>query len=233
MKKIVVSTLTLVASMISLSAQAGASAHLPYIGFSSETRQLELAPGFGGENFAKRLPETSLLLGYRMNDYFSLEIGHQFGTTITRTTGANSGEILFGTTIPALENLFTENRIKTSSTYASLYGSLPLNNQISLNASAGFALFKSRASFRAIGDENGLFLPQDIFTRHFPAKRIIPQFGGGLSLALTKQFTLRFDTRYQLTSKLKHIRASEVGSAYQMSYKNNLIYSLGLIYQIR
>lgn len=212
------------------------SDYVPNFGFSGETRNLDMVPGFGSGMFAKRIPQSNLYLGYDLGEYFSVDLGNQFSPTITRTATSRRSEMFLGRMLPANFDYITENRIKFNGTYLNLTAKVPLMyNQAQLALTIGANALKATTKVTIIGNQTGLY-PQNSnlrVTEYFASRRVIPQFAAGLTINLNQNFKLQLSSIYQITSRLKNLTPDKAGvnQLFRISFKNSVIYSLGIRYQ--
>ncbi len=224
-KNVVRGTLVGVVALITTTS-AGALGNT-YFGVDLQQRELSLVRGFGDSLFAKRIPQANAYLGLRVNEHLSFEVGHQFNQANTRTLASDFDTVLLGVQLPNNEFYVTENKFKFNATHINVVGRFPVSTKATALGSLGLMSFSVNSRIRYIGDENSIFIPEDVFSEHYRSRKLVPQLGFGFEYACNEDLQLRFAASYQWLSTFKNIVPKEQSST-RMSFKDSMVFGIGL-----
>lgn len=214
------------------------SPSLPYVGADVYQRNVNMVKGMGSESLPNRMPQGNLYIGTWLNDYIGVEGGWMF--TEHKSRVAYNNAMAFGFTLDPNaappEFRVAKNTLTIKGPHLDVVGQMPIGCKLRLLGSVGLSILKITATNYTLATEAGITPVADAedTKKRFASKRAIPTFGIGIMYPLSKMFTVRLLARYEMTSKFKNMQGKlPDGSAsdLKLSFKNNLLFGLGIACQ--
>lgn len=235
---------TMICVMFSSKSVATEFLFKPYIAVDRAQRAVNMVSGYGQELFPARMSENDILIGFKVNDYFGVEGGWSFSETATRTALIQGATTQFG--IPDIANsdednpnnpndiLVTQNSLRFRNINLDLVGYVPtIIPCTTILLKVGVDISKITAISRRLADNVGP-LPTEaqsdtLFV--FSSRTVVPKISAGVQYQLLDSLALRGLFGYTLTSKFKNMVPKNRQSIGRISFKNNTMASLGLVFQ--
>ncbi len=234
-------TLAILATpIIMLSATSAVAGHklwdsatmAPYVGFEAQWRHMNFDAGRGDNLFNHNSPQGNLFVGLQLNKYLGVEGGYQATSRKTRSTFAEAGDVVAGTTLIAGEAARFDSTMYIHGPHINITGTYPIckDYKLDLIGLVGMARLQAKFTRSATWTSQNGFLPAPA-TRKFQKKRSVLKLGAGLQHMLTDKWGVRGMVVFENTSRLDAPAVSTNGGIVQpgqfISAKNTVNYSFG------
>lgn len=123
-----------------------------YVGADAQIRRMKFKEGFGAELLHKTHPQGNLYAGFKLNENFAFEVGHESIVTRTCDSTLISGQCAAGTNIPDnFEPITFKTKAKIKGPHFSIIGFYPFEDYpVQLLAGIGISSYKGTAERKTI-----------------------------------------------------------------------------------
>lgn len=219
----------------------------PEVGVDFGFTKTEFSKDNGDKMFSRRQIPMSIFMGVNFTDNLGMEVGYSGTKKKEREVRLDAGEFAPGgdavtTLIPGQYHLYNTST-SIDQPYVAMKWQHRLYNESSFYFAAGFAYTTMHLSWENIYDSSvaaGAGGPPaaDVKARRSQAiaiSKLIPIIKAGVYVPITNAFSLRFIATWSQTNKLQRcidkVNAMN-GNAMLLKRKNNIQYSIGLVYTI-
>lgn len=222
--------LTLISSsVLALDVKELFSGIKPYVGANAQVRRMDYKAGFGDNLLQHHSPQGNLYGGLKFREELGLEAGYEATSTRTRTVGANTGDVINGTTLSALNSpsaFKSKHKIKGPHVDLMGYYSFPDRAPVQLLGGIGVSFVKTTFARTTLAMGG---VPMN-FTRTFSAHKALLRLTGGLQYNMNENWGGRLTVGWVNTSRML-ILADDNGRGNPMiKPKNSFVYGLGTLW---
>ncbi len=201
---------------------------VPYIGADAKWSHMSFCKGEGNNLIKRDYPQGNFYGGAKFNDWVAFEAGYESTTKKTKSVTLNSGDNLYGQTIPSFfPDIKNTAKSKIHGFHANVVGFYPVSEayRLSLIGSLGLSQVKLRVS-NVLAYSATL---QDSF--QFVSRRWIPRVNVGVQHMLDAQTGLRAMVGWERTGAFKNMTTAEF--KYVASAHNTTNFGLGVFYNFK
>ncbi len=223
-----------------------------YAGIDLQQRQIIFGKNYGKEAFAKRGFQNNVYVGYRLSDFFGLEVGYQSSQKELKTTVMTDSQYILGQWFApdpfGVDNNFiaAETTVRMQGPHLNVIGFMPIyKDKTELIASAGITSLTVKLQYRQLNAlidsvPEGGYTAADIAktTNIFSSKRIIPRLMMGVQHRFMESIGVRATLGYELTGRFKQMASKNPrkpastllpgNGALRASLRNSITYGLGV-----
>jgi hypothetical protein len=214
----------------------------PEIGIDIGFTNLQFYQNQGDKLLNRKQLPISAFFGFNITENAGIEIGYGEARRRHKTVTLEGGEYAPGA-IPINRGQFQvyDTSISTSLPYVSFKYKYPIiKDRLNLFAAVGVTMFKLHASWENIEDSRGPLgtIDRSSRTYDYTIRKNLPLVRIGSYYELNKSFSLRFIATWTQVSKIEEcigIRENgwlTNGIPITLKNKNNVTYSLGIVYKI-
>jgi hypothetical protein len=216
-----------------------------YVGIDGQVRLINFKQDYGGNILKNHYPQANVFGGLMFGQNYGIEAGYEFSKQQYTVSRDNPREVVLGRPIPlrdprntgiVYDNSYSSSKINGIN--VNVIGLLPIQQNIQLIGSIGFANLKLRAknifTHTIITDFPLLELPiTDVYSDHvnYNKRKTVLRLSGGIKLRLNDCISMRALLSWENTSKLqaKAIDSVTKGKVLGMAKpKNSFQYGIGL-----
>lgn len=197
----------------------------PYIGADIQIRKMPFKQEFGDDLFKKKSMQGNFYLGFKVNENFGFEIGHQVADKKDRNTVTSAAPRLgkVQNILPGFKETGTR-QIKGWN--LSLVSFLPLSTEYKISAIGMVGLSSLEVRLKDVVVLPGVALNLHRETK-FKQRKSVLRLGGGVQKMFSDSFGVRTTVVWENTSRFNNVTQNYAGNTYTAKLKDSWTYGIG------